>query len=91
MAAQLGAKFNILQGLDFQTGYAFQYKERDTYSGTVVDSGRYHWECLARIERIRLLQLLHEPYQDEANQVRELVKKLKSPSHMLERLQKILP
>jgi hypothetical protein len=62
-------------------------KLQDEYIATLENSGRYYWECLARIERIRLLQMLDEEYELDLNAVRELAKQLKSQKQMLERLE----
>lgn len=65
-------------------------KMQDEYIATLVNSGRYYWECLARIERIRLLKLLERDYDSEVDRVRKLSQNLKSQVQMLKCLENTL-
>jgi hypothetical protein len=51
------------------------------------NAGRYYWECLARIDKIRLLRLLGQDDRSEIQTVHQIAQKLKSPEKIITRLE----
>jgi hypothetical protein len=56
---------------------------RDKHLDIFQNAGRYYWEALARLDKVRLLKLLGRDYQEESQKVRLLAQKLKFPEKII--------
>lgn len=59
---------------------------RERHIASMEGRGQIFWECLARIDRCRLLKKLGRDYAEELATVKTLIPKLKKPTVMEERL-----
>ncbi|MBX9677373.1 MAG: hypothetical protein K2X38_01330 [Gemmataceae bacterium] len=70
------------QGADWEQALA----ARDRELAIVAHTGQFHYECLIRTERCRILQKLGRPIGDAIAQTREAASRLREPGYILAKL-----
>lgn len=62
--------------------------EREKHLETFRDAGCYYWECLARLDKIRLLRLLEQDANEEITKLEQIAQYLKFPTIIMSRLER---